>query len=91
MPGRALAGCGPSYDFEDRINGLFIGLADRGRKDSPIAYVDCIRHQPGMVEIFDQLTSVRPGRLLGNGARAGLIAKNSWACAPRKRRPNHAQ
>lgn len=48
----------PSYDFEDRLKKLIVQLATRAESRSDaILSVERVRHLPGMVQLYGQLTS----------------------------------
>jgi len=47
----------PSYDFEDQLKKLIVQLATHGESRSEaILSVERIRHLPGMVQLYAQLT-----------------------------------
>ena len=48
----------PDYDFEDRLKKLIVQLATHaGSRSDAILAVERVRHLPGMVQLYDQLTS----------------------------------
>jgi hypothetical protein len=48
----------PSYDFEDRLKKLIVQLATHAESRSDaILSLERVRHLPGMVELYAQLTS----------------------------------
>jgi hypothetical protein len=57
--GQVLATYSPPFDFEDRLKALLKKLAAHGRRPDAIAYAEQLRHLPGMLGLFAELT-VRP-------------------------------
>jgi hypothetical protein len=48
----------PDFDFEDRLKKLIVQLATHAASRSDaILGVERVRHLPGMVQLYDQLTS----------------------------------
>jgi len=53
--GKAIETRIPSFDFEDHIKSLLLGLAEKGKKTDAIQYAERLRSL-GMQDIFDRLT-----------------------------------
>lgn len=46
----------PDFDYEDRLKNLLIKLAQSGRRDDALRYLDRVRRLPGIDQLFKQLT-----------------------------------
>lgn len=54
--GKVLETYQPDFDYEDRLKNLLIKLAQFGRRDDALRYLDHVRRLPGVDQLFKQLT-----------------------------------
>ena len=54
--GKVLETYQPDFDYEDRLKNLLKKLAQSGRRDDVLRYLDRVRRLPGIDQLFKQLT-----------------------------------
>ena len=54
--GKVLDTYQPDFDYKDRLKNLLIKLAQKGRRNDVLRYLDRVRRLPGIDQLFKQLT-----------------------------------
>ena len=54
--GKVLEKYAPNYDYEDKLKKLLIQLSKRGQLQKAILFTNQLRHLPGMVALYNQLS-----------------------------------